>query len=149
MSLILEMKKLIFLTLFSCIFFSCKKEINHDTIFDQNKYPQKWKLIEMAEIFQTKVTTGANMPWQESYVLDTNGTFTKTRLQDGLTSRGTGSFTILEDANGKYMQLKYDTLNNIIGSCYSQEEYLRFVADKLFSTWSACDGPGLCYERIE
>ena len=143
------MKKLIFLTLFSCIFFSCKKDTCNDMVFDQNNYPQKWKLIEMAENFQTKVTTGANMPWQESYVLDTNGTFIKTRLQDGLTSGGTGRFTILEDANGKYIQLKYDTLNNIIGSCYLQEEYLRFVADKLISSWAACDGPGLTYQRTE
>jgi hypothetical protein len=143
------MKKLIFLTLFSCFFFSCKKDTCNDMVFDQNNYPQKWKLIEMAENFQTKLTTGANMPWQESYVLDTNGTFIKTRLQDGLTSGGTGRFTILEDANGKYIQLKYDTLNNIIGSCYLQEEYLRFVADKLISSWAACDGPGLTYQRTE
>ena len=144
------MKKLIFLTLFSCIFFSCKKDTCNDMVFDQNKYPQKWKLIEMAENFQTKVTTGANMPWQESYVLDVNGTFIKTRLQDGQTSEGTGSYTIHVDyANAKYIQLKYDTLNNIIGSCYSQEEYLRFEADKLISSWAACDGPGLTYQRTE
>lgn len=91
------MKKLLILTMFSCIFFSCKKESNNDLAFDNNKYPQKWKLIEMAENFQTKVTRGANMPWQETYVLDTNGTFTKTRLENGITSEGTGSFTIHVD----------------------------------------------------
>jgi hypothetical protein len=144
------MKKLIILTLFSGLFFSCKKEINHEMLFDQNKYPQHWKLIEMAENFQSKVTKGTDMPWQESYILDTNGTFIKTRLQDGLTIEGTGSFTIhVDSANVRYIQLKYDTLNNIIGSCYFQEEYLRFEADKLISSWAACDGPGLTYQRTK
>jgi hypothetical protein len=136
------MKNLIIITLFICTLFSCTKDY-----FEQ--YPQKWELIEMSGNIQNSVTIGANMAWQEFYLLDANGTFIKHREQDGLVMEVSGSFSFEENSDGKYLKLKYKTDNKLIGSCSKQEEWLGFDSNRLRSTWWACDGPGLLYKRIE
>ena len=147
------MKNLIIIALFICTLFSCTKDYTKDYVeeieFDIDQFPQKWELIEMSGNIQNSVTIGANMAWQEYYLLDANGTFIKHREQDGLVMEASGSFSFGENSYGKYLRLNYITDNKIIGSCRSQEESLGFDSNRLRSSWWACCGPGLLYKKTE
>jgi hypothetical protein len=97
------------------------------------------------------VTTGANMSWQETILLNADGTFTKTRDRNNETveASGTYSFALTADLKIAELTLTYPSENNLIGSCYGLliEKYLLFTQCKLTGTWSHCDGPGLEYEK--
>lgn len=145
------MKNLILITFLTCTLFSCSKDII-DKKFDLEEYPQKWQLIKMTGQIPSSEKTGIDMEWQEFYLLNSNGTFIKSREQNGLVSEESGTFSLEESNNEKHLVLFYDFDNALIGSCYSSElkEELVLKSDNsLFSTWSACDGPGLEYERME
>jgi hypothetical protein len=70
----------LFLFLIACTLASCSKE------FDSDKFPQEWKLITMTtnQMINPTVITGADMEWQETYTLKSDGTFTKSRNWDGI-----------------------------------------------------------------
>lgn len=138
------MKNLLFISLLLFTLISCSKDE-----FSAGQYPHKWKLIKMTGQIANSETAGANMEWQETYLLNADGTFTKSRERNGISTEGSGKFNYKNFSDGKYLVLKYKTDNAIIGSCgASDEEVLSIRADQLIGTWSACDGPGLTYERI-
>jgi len=140
------MKKIIFILLLGTLF-SCSK----DDKYDFGKYPQKWLLIKMSGQVANSETTGTEMDWQELYLLNSNGTFAKHRERDGVHSEALGTFSVIDQSDGKFLELVYDTNSEIIGSCYGNHtESLWLKSDiKLMGTWSSCDGPGLEYERVE
>jgi len=141
------MKNLIFISLLLCAFLSCTK----DEKFDIEQYPQKWQLIKMTGQIPDSETTGTDMEWQEFYLLNSNGTFIKSREQNGIFSEESGNFAYEDLSDGTYLLLTYESDNAIIGNCtLDLEEVLKLKSDiRLISTWCACDGPGLEYERIE
>ncbi len=126
------------------VLFSCNKS-------KVNLKYEAWKLVEMTGQIVDSKQTGADMSWQESYQLKPNGTFVKQREKNGVLNEASGSYEIDELSDGKYLILTYDRNDNIIGNCDAGlTESLKFEADnRLRSSWWACDGPGLLYEKIE
>lgn len=109
---------------------------------------QQWKLVRMSGSFVNSETTGTEMEWQESYVLQENGDFTKTREVDGTTLQAVGTYQIVELSDGPYFEFTYRESSVLIGNCTGDlKELLSFRENTLYGTWQACDGPGLEYER--
>ncbi|MBV7338390.1 hypothetical protein KFU94_61220 [Chloroflexi bacterium TSY] len=127
------------------------EEFKAEEGLDFEQTPQKWQLVRMSGQMRDSETTGTNMAWQESYQLNTDGTFIKSREQNGVLEEKAGVFSFEELSDGKYLILTYETYSGIIGNCTLEpREVLRLESNqKLLGTWWACDGPGLEYERIE
>lgn len=140
------MKSFILITLLICLLPSCKQ----DDKFDSAKYPQEWQLVKMTGQIVNSETKGAYMEWQESYLLNSDGTFTKSRKRNGIWIEESGRFEIKEISDETFLDLTYDQENEIIGSCFSnQREQLWLRSEhQLSGTWENCDGPGLDYERV-
>ena len=121
--------------------------------FAADQYPQKWKLIEMSgNVANVPPSTGNDMAWQEYYLLYSDSTFVKSRKKENVTSEETGHYSFVTLTDGKYLELSYESDNDLVGNCTSEaKEILRLNAadNELIGTWSACDGPGLIYERVE
>jgi hypothetical protein len=126
---------------------SCTEKVDIASL----QFPQTWKLVKMTGSMINTETTGANMDWQETILLNADGTFTKTRDRNNETveASGTYSFALTADLKIAELTLTYPSENNLIGSCYGLliEKYLLFTQCKLTGTWSHCDGPGLEYEK--
>lgn len=114
-------------------------------------YPQKWKLVKMGGSFSDSVTTGDQMAWQESYVLRSDNTVTKSRNRNGVMQEINGSYKLEKSSDGTYLRITYNSASDIIGSCNSKPQELLFLNnEEVFkSTWQNCDGPVLEYKRIE
>tara|TARA_Y100000815_G_scaffold182812_1_gene166625 strand:- start:84 stop:524 length:441 start_codon:yes stop_codon:yes gene_type:complete len=114
---------------------------------------QKWELISMSgSVANVPPATGDDMFWQEYYLFYTNGTFLKSREQNGSIKEATGTYKTQTLSDGDYLVLTYDSESELRGDCSSQElkEFLSIIsATKMSNTWNACDGPGLTYERVE
>lgn len=136
-----------FLFLNSC---SKKDEIIEVQNFTGNEFPQKWKLVKMTGSAQGSETTGQEMSWQENYVFNSDGSFLKTRNENGNSTSAEGQYTF-QKAEKSFI-LNYDNSNPLIENCSSENiEYLYLDKNTsyLLSNWWACDGPGLFYERID
>lgn len=138
------MKNLVFISLFIFTLISCSKTKDED-------FPQKWQLIKTTGQIPNSERTGADMAFQEYYMFNSNGTFIKHRERDGKVIEAFGTFRFENESDGKYYYLTYNSVSELIGSCYSNNiETLRLKSgDILFNTWSGCDGTGLEYARIE
>lgn len=139
------MKKLL-LFLFVIILTSCSKE------FDLDKFPQEWKLISMSanQIDPTIIKTGSEMSWQETYILNSDGTFTKSRNRDGIITDASGTFIFKDGSNYKNIELTFTIGISLATSCTPGKEILLVISEtKLQGTWSYCDGIKLEYERIK
>ncbi|HSI71081.1 MAG TPA: hypothetical protein VK941_12675 [Gillisia sp.] len=118
----------------------------------------EWVLVEMAGSLVGSTTSGEEMHWQEKYLLKPDGTFIKTRVTGDEVIKAEGTY--ITDSNNPdvqndpqlelTVQFTYSEKNEIIGSCMpaSLKEYMFIYRDqKMRSTWNACDGPSLDYER--
>jgi hypothetical protein len=141
------MKKQIILVAFLAIFSSCSKD-EAEAIVTTDFYG-KWTLVAMTGSFQNSGTTGAAMEWQEYYLFNTNGTFTKSRERNGITTTLSGTYTTTNQSDGIFFELTYPNDSEIIGSCYGNQKEGLYLTDNnsLSSTWSYCDGPGLKYKK--
>ena len=102
--------------------------------------------------------TGTEMPFQENYVLLNDGSFIKTRLDDGEEMRATGTFELKETSESVNAEEAIATVlfhhnneNPLIATCYSSsltEELYLTNDEKLISLYHTCDGLGLEYEQI-
>ena len=152
------MKNLIFVSVITGSLISCSfnKGIDPENLnekFDPAQYPQKWQLIEMSgSIATVPPSTGSDMYWQEYYLLYSDNTFIKFRkLEDNVVTKGTGNYALVILSDGKYLELIYESNNDLVGNCTGDANELLYLnsENKLIGTWSACDGPGLIYERVE
>jgi hypothetical protein len=149
------MKKIILILALLTTIYSCTKET--DDLAATTEYTGKWKLVKMTGSFMGSETTGLDMDWQETYMINEDETFVKTRLRGDSTTLASGTYELkdVEEFGNmgpaiKIIELFYDFENNIIGNCSSNKtiEYLYFSSDhRLISTWNACDGPGLEYTK--
>jgi hypothetical protein len=139
------MKKIIVLLFFVTALFSCSSD--DESPFKD--YKGKWILTQMTGMTANSQTTGSEMQWQEFYVLDANGTFTKSREKDGFVIEITGTYSQINSSTGTVLLFTYSINSDIIGSCSSElKEELNFLSENvLLSTWQQCDGPGLKYEK--
>lgn len=140
------MKKLIILIAFLTIFNSCSKD---NVAADNTGYYGKWTLIKMSGSMVDSETTGSAMEWQEFYLFNTNGTFTKSRERKGVKTTISGTYTTTNNPDGFYFELTYPNDSEIIGSCYGnlKEELYITENNTLSNTWKNCDGPGLEYKK--
>jgi hypothetical protein len=112
--------------------------------------PKKWQLVKMIASWSVKETTGSDMNWQEHYIFNPDGTFSKSRTQDGQVKEASGTYVI--DATDKtIMLLTYKTGFDLLASCMgNQSEQLRIESpDLIVGTWRMCDGPGLEYKLFK
>lgn len=111
----------------------------------------KWELVKMSGRTLNSETSGVNMEWQEFYLLNNDGTFIKSRTQNGQITQGRGTYTMVTITNENYIELTYPVTSNIIGSCYGnlKEELYFTTAEALVSTWQNCDGPSLEYRKTK
>jgi hypothetical protein len=140
------MKKLIVLITFLTIFNSCSKD---NVVTDNTGYYGKWTLIKMSGSMVNSETTGSAMEWQEFYLFNTNGTFTKSRERNGVKTTISGTYTTTNNPDGIYFELTYPNDSEIIGSCYGNLKEELYVTENntLLNTWKNCDGPGLEYKK--
>ncbi|MBK5192247.1 MAG: hypothetical protein JJE07_03390 [Flavobacteriaceae bacterium] len=149
------MKKALLLLALLATIYSCTKET--DDMVTKLEYTGKWELVKMTGSFIGSETTGSDMEWQETYIINEDETFVKTRVRGDSTTFASGTYELkdVEESGNmgpaiKDIELFYDIENNIIGNCYSNKtiEYLFFSSDhRLINTWNACDGPGLEYVK--
>jgi len=141
------MKKRILFLITIAVIFSCNKsdDINKETELFGN-----WKLIRMTGNIPNSETTGSEMDWQETYLFKTDGTFQKSRDRNGVITEISGTFSLINSTNERFLELIFNNESGIIGSCNSdlKEEMLFTSENTLSSTWQNCDGPGLEYEKI-
>ena len=147
------MKKFL-LILFILPFLSCSVEAEEPV--DTNVVGD-WVLVKTWGQVAGSDQTGSEMPFQETYQLNADGTFVKIRTQDGEALQVTGSYevaktgsTIDNDGAGVFVELHHETQNSILANCtQSLIEHLYLTTDgNLRSTYEACDGLGLLYEKI-
>jgi hypothetical protein len=140
------MKYLIILFAFLTIFSSCSKDTG---AIDNTGYYGKWNLVKMSGSMANYETTGAAMEWQEFYLFNSNGTFTKSRDRNGIKTTISGTYTTADHSDGIYFELIYPKDSELIGSCYGnlKEELYLTASITLSSTWKNCDGPGLEYKK--
>ncbi len=141
------MIKLIVFSIAGLVLLSC----NEEEKFNKEQYPQKWQLVKTIGNVPNSETIGEDMEWQEFYVFNTDGTFTKSRDRKGILNTASGNFEFSNvPPDGDFFELTFNTGNNIIGGCYAKpcETLWQQSPSKLVSTWLNCDGPGLEYTRI-
>ncbi|WP_276497799.1 hypothetical protein [Pontibacter litorisediminis] len=111
---------------------------------------QKWQLVRMTGQIPNAELTGDKMAWQEYYLLNPDGSFTKVRQQGGVSTSASGTYTYHSSSDEKYLELSYAAPSAIIGTCTSDsKERLTLIKDRLQSSWQACDGPGLEYKKVD
>ena len=89
------------------------------------------------QITPTIIATGSEMEWQETYTLNSDGTFTKSRNRDGIITDASGTFVFKEISNEKYFELSFVTGISILTSCTPGKEMLWVKSQtKLLGTWS-------------
>ncbi|TDE42022.1 hypothetical protein E0I26_15000 [Flavobacterium rhamnosiphilum] len=141
------MKNLVILVAFLSVFSSCSKD---DAVtMDSTGYYGKWTLVSMSGSIPNSETTGAAMEWQEFYLFNTNGTFTKSRERNLVKTSISGTYTTTTQSDGIYFELTYPNDSELIGNCYGNLKEVLYltVNNSLSSTWKSCDGPGLEYKK--
>ena len=141
------MKKIYFLLASLMVFFSCSNNDQNS----QNNLQGKWKLTEMRGNMPNSEKTGSDMEWQEFYLFNADGTFIKSREKNGLVTEVSGMYKFVDSLDRNLIELVHQSDNEIIGNCYSNslKEEMYFQSENIFfSSWEACDGPGLKYEKV-
>lgn len=140
------MKCLIILVAFLSVFNSCSKD---PVPIEGADYHGKWNLFKMSGSMVNSETTGSAMEWQEYYLINANGTFTKSRKRNAITTAISGTYTTVNYPNGIYFELTFPNDSEIIGSCYGNLKEELYISENniLSSTWKNCDGPGLEYKK--
>lgn len=142
------MKNLAIIIIFICVFSSCTKDTDDSTT--TSDYHGKWTLVKMTGSMQNSETTGSAMAWQEFYMFNNDGTFTKSRTQNTVTTTVSGRYITKNSPEGLFLELTYTKDSELIGSCYGnlKEELYFLTNNTLSSTWRYCDGPGLDYQKL-
>ena len=139
-------KQILFLMIIGILFSCSKNDINLE-----NQIIGNWKLIQMSGNIPNSETTGTEMDWQENYLLNTDGTFQKSRNRDGVITEISGTYQLINNSTESLLELNFNSESEIIGSCTSNtKETMNIQSETIFlSYWNACDGPGLRYEKID
>nr|WP_294924565.1 hypothetical protein [uncultured Flavobacterium sp.] len=146
------MKKTVIVFILMLSLISCSNDSDDSKSKVAIDYYGKWTLVKMSGSIPNSETTGSKMDWQESYVFNTDGTFTKIRLRDNITTKSSGTFVIQKEDDYISFSLKHSKNNEIIGNCSGGDlsEFLSINKENLLqSSWSACDGPGLFYDKMK
>ena len=109
----------------------------------------KLVLTEMSGNFPNSTVNSENMLWQESYILNPDGRFLKTRERDSVVTHSNGTYEYSEISGERFIVFSHETESVIIGNCTgNKKEHLAVRSNNtFFNTWLACDGPSLLYRR--
>ena len=142
------MKKIYFIIIIMGVLTSCSDKNEIDDV----NYSEIWQLSKMiVSSVDGETTIGGDMEWQESYILNIDGTFIKSRWLDEEIIQANGIFKYKNVEGENYIEFIYDVDNELIGNCtpelketliFNEKEYM------LKSTWQNCDGPELEYHRL-
>jgi hypothetical protein len=145
------MRYLTIIVAFLTIFSSCTKDTEETTAVTTAGYLGKWTLVKTSGSIPNSEATGTAMEWQEFYLFNNDGTFIKSRVRNGVKTTASGTYTTQNYPEGMYLELTYSKDNELIGNCFSNLiEGLYIKANNtLSSNWSACDGPGLEYQKVD
>ncbi|MFV5693288.1 hypothetical protein ACM55K_14780 [Flavobacterium sp. LT1R49] len=140
------MKHFTILVAFLSVFNSCSKDA---VVTDNTGYYGKWTLVKMSGSIVNSETTGSAMEWQEFYLFNSNGTFTKSRERNMIKTTISGTYVTTTHSDGLYLELTYPNDSELIGSCYGNQKEILYFRDNnnLSNTWNSCDGPGLEYKK--
>lgn len=130
---------------------SCSKDVpltENSKKLTMSSGKQKWVLTKMTGAFGLGSTTGSAMAWQEYFIFNSNGTFTKQRQQDTGTKSATGTFATITASGQEMIELTYSGGDDLKATCFPKEQLLKVSADLLQGTWGACDGPTLEYALV-
>ncbi|WP_066225366.1 hypothetical protein [Formosa haliotis] len=141
------MKKATLICLLLGLLLACSNDDDSNT--NTTEVIGTWKLTEMTGNLPNSTTSGDEMEWQETYLFNPDLTFTKSRERNGITTEASGTFLLKQTSHESLLELKFNTENDIIGSCYSdlKEDFYIEASNTLSSTWKNCDGPGLIYKK--
>ena len=126
---------------------ACVDDVEHV----EEQFPQQWQLVRMTGIQGETGKYDHGLAWKEFYLLNPDGTFLKSRLDGGDKTSATGMYAFTESGDEEFLVFTYTEPSEIIGSCTSDlTETLQVLSSSiLIGTWSACDGPGLEYFRVQ
>ena len=113
--------------------------------------PEKWQLVKMTRDTDTTPLMGADMDWQEWYLLNPDKTFTKTRNRDSRLIEENGTYSSFTLMDGKFLELVYPSENELIGNCTVEPVEMLILKsnNEMTNIWVACDGPALFYEKAD
>jgi hypothetical protein len=145
------MKYLTVIVAFLTIFSSCTKDTEETTAATTASYLGKWTLVKTSGSIPNSEATGTAMEWQEFYLFKNDGTFIKCRVRNGVKTTASGTYTTQNYPEGMCLELTYPKDNELIGNCFSNliEGLCIKANNTLSSGWSACDGPGLEYQKVD
>lgn len=140
------MRSVVFYVLATFIFSACIDDVDNV----EERFPQQWNLVRMSDPNGHGFRTGNQLDWEEFYLLREDGSFLKSRLDDGVKTSVTGTYVFEETEDETLIILTFDEENEIISSCSAEPQETLIVANNnlLIGTWQACDGPLLEYFRI-
>jgi hypothetical protein len=126
---------------------ACQKEDLVEA--EGNAYPQTWQLVQMTGNVPGFTKTGADLPWQETYVFRSDSTFTKTRQKDNQRLEASGTFSVRDNAPGTSLALIYPVDSDLLNNCSAApQEFLLFQGNEvLIGSSQACDGPRFEYKK--
>lgn len=128
---------------------SCSKD-EDDTLKPEMSLYGKWTLVKITGSMPSYELTESSLDRYESYNFNEDGTFTKIRVKDNVSTNASGTFLAKVNDGVTYLELTYTSESDLIGSCYGnlkEELYLSDDKITLSSTWKHCDGPGLDYQK--
>ena len=140
------MKLIILFCLISLCLTACIDDVDNAG----ERFPQQWQLVRMSNAGSHSEKTGGRMDYQEFYLLKEDSTFLKSRLDDGIKTSATGTYSVEETEEQTLLIFTYAAPSEIIGTCGPelQETLVVLGENLLLGTWWACDGPGLEYRRF-
>ena len=135
----------------SFLILSCSESEEAETLQLQDGLPQTWVLVSFNAGLSGEVFSGENLPYHESIRLNTDSTFTRTRVQDNESTTVSGTFEYGQISNDDFLILHNTEENDLIGNCTrSLEEWFVFqTPTNMLGGGLPCDRPGLGFERIE
>lgn len=143
------MKTILLTLLVLCVFVvSCDRDDEEPSVY----LIGNWELVLLTGGFPGAVQEGDDLEWREKYTFNADRTFTKSRETDDGLIQSKGSYEVLENRGDNFLlhvNLVFETGGEIAGSCGpANSESLSLTRNKVLqSDWSACDGPGLFYEK--
>jgi len=142
------MKKIGLLIVLLISLTSCSNDDNNNK--PTKAYHGKWNLTVMDRIKSPFANYIIVLEWEESYIFNSNGSFSKTRIMDNKTSTISGFYSVVETSDKTHFTLLYGASNEMIASCTGnliENLYITNSTGRLYNTWETCDGPLLIYDK--
>ncbi|QCK16830.1 lipocalin family protein [Mangrovivirga cuniculi] len=142
------MKILINLLLITIMIIACSS--NDNTIQSKDPIVGKWELVKIQAPRIRNEITNEDIPYKEFYLFNSDGTFTKTRIEDGKTQSITGTYTKENTNDWEHLKLVYAEDSQLIDNCTGKpEEHLAISPGELKGGSAPCDGPALFYAPVQ